>query len=380
MNFDLFNTLKKLLSLPLAGWLRLVGLIFIRKTTSRAVVVFYNGKLGDMVCLTPVLAALKSNYPNQKLIVYARNNFLDVWQNNPNLDEIIGFAGEQESGRFSWLIKQWQRLNSFQITAYYNLMNNFEGGILGLMLAADCHYTVSTELDGRLLRLLYHFYSTNEYKFDCLIKDFYFEWLKKNGLKIEGNLRNQLFFPGDQDEVEDFFSANSLAGQTVISVIISSGKDYKIWPLSYWLELLKRLQNEYQPVFLLFGLKEDENYLEQIKTEIGVNVYLILGKDLEIIPYYLKKSHLFIGVDTGLLYMADALSIPVVDILGPCDDNNQRPENTYRLVTDRAVCRPQCKMLYNAPINKTEVAACFLAIRPEQVFGACRDLLLLVIR
>jgi ADP-heptose:LPS heptosyltransferase len=198
--------------------------------------------------------------------------------------------------------------------------------------------------------------------------------LREAGFSVE-NKSNQLFFFATCPEVEDFFHINSLDDKMIFGAVISSGKDYKVWPKDYWIELIQKINAEYQPIFFIFGLKDEEEYLEQIRQEAGGESYLILGKNLNILPYYLKKCRLFIGVDTGLLYIADALSVPVVDILGPCDDNNQRPENNYRLVTDRRVCRPQCKMLYNGDIDIAEVEICFSAIKPEQVLVACRELI-----
>jgi ADP-heptose:LPS heptosyltransferase len=358
----------------LALSLRFLGRFWLKKKTGRAIVVFYTGKLGDMVCLTSVLEALRNNNQGAKLIVFARSKFLAVWQNNPFIDEKIGFVHEREASSIKWLLKQWRYLSRFEITAYFNLVNNFEGGILGLSLDAAKSYLVTTRLDGRLSRLLYPYYITKDYKFDRSIKEFYFELLREAGFSVS-NKNNKLFFPDSCPEVEDFFRINSLASKIIFGTVISSGKDYKIWPKDHWIRLMQKINAEYQPVFLIFGLEEEREYLEQIRQEVGGESYLILSKNLDILPYYLKKCCLFIGVDTGLLYIADALSIPVVDILGPCDDNNQRPENNYRLVTDRKICRPQCKMLYNADINMEEVKNCFSAITPEQVLNACRELL-----
>src|SRR3990167_9452485 len=47
--------------------------------------------------------------------------------------------------------------------------------------------------------------------------------------------------------------------------------------------------------------------------------------NLEELPAAIKRLSLVIGADTGLIYMADALNVPVVDIAGPCNMNDQRP-------------------------------------------------------
>ncbi|MFA6525934.1 MAG: glycosyltransferase family 9 protein [Candidatus Buchananbacteria bacterium] len=374
MNIHRLDSIRKLFLLPFAHLLRLSGILRHRKKSGRAIAVFYTGKLGDMVCLTPVLEALKENNKDAKLIVFARSKFLAIWKDNPFIDEKIGFINERNAGSLRWLLRQWRLLNKFESVAYFNLVNNFEGGILGLTFKTAHRYLVTTRLDGRLNRLLYPYYSVKDYKFDRSIKEFYFELLGDAGMKV-GNTVNKIYFAGKSAEAEEFFRANSSAGRVVIGSIVSSGKDYKVWPKEYWIELLKKIRAEYQPVILLFGLKEDEADLELIKREVGGDIHLLLGKGLDVLPYYLKKCQLFVSVDTGLLYIADALTVPVVDILGPCDDNNQRPENNYRLVTDRAVCRPQCKMLFNAGIDVAEVKSCFFAITPAQVFAACREFL-----
>lgn len=374
MDIHRLDSIRKLFLLPFAHFLRLSGFFLRRKKSGKAIAVFYTGKLGDMVCLTSVLEALKENNKDAKLIIFARSKFLAIWNNNPFIDERIGFINERNAGSISWIFRQWRLLNKFEAVTYFNLVNNFEGGILGLALQTNRRYSVTTRLDGRLNRLLYQYYSIKDYKFDRSIKEFYFELLSDAGMKA-GNTANRIYFTGESAEADEFFRVNYSVGKIVIGAIVSSGKDYKVWPKEYWIQLLNQLNAEYQPIILLFGLKEDEAYLELIKRDLIGDVYLILGKGLDVLPYFIKKCQLFVSVDTGLLYIADALKVPVVDILGPCDDNNQRPENNYRLVTDRAICRPQCKMLFNVGIDAAEVKECFSAIIPEQVFTACGEFL-----
>jgi ADP-heptose:LPS heptosyltransferase len=374
MPIHYLNSLKKIMLLPVVAVLRLIGQLSFKRKGRQAIVVFYTGKLGDMVCLTPVLQSLKTSRPDTELIIYARGKFLDIWHDDPYIDKAIGYNHESEASSLVWIIREWRRLSCYRIVAYFNLVNNLEGGIFGLTLPAIKHYSVATRLDGKLQRLLYPYYSIKEYKFDRSIKEFYFELLHEAGFGISDR-GNEIYFFGDCPEVEKFISVNCLEGKLIIGAIISSGKDYKVWPKEYWIELIKKLDSKYRPIYIFFGLNEDEKYLEEIQKATGAESYLLLDKSLKVLPYYLRQCKLFVSVDTGLLYIADALRVPVVDILGPCDDNNQRPENNYRLVTNRQVCRPQCKMLYNAGINVSEVEECFASLSPDQVLVACEELL-----
>lgn len=365
---------NRLILLVFADTLGFISLF--RPTTSKkAIVLFFNGKLGDIVCLTPVLRLIKEHYADHELIIYARKGFMAILDNNPYIDQRVGFAGEEESSSFSWILRQWRMLGRYKIAVYMNLVNNYEGGILGVALNAKKRCLVTTKLDGMALRMLYPYFDTYDYKFDKQIKEFYFDILAELGVTITEK-KNELFFSGQAAEAEEFFKTHDLHSRTVIGIAISSGKDYfKIWPAEYWVKLIKLLVIKYEAKVLIFGQSADKQIIDSVIEKVGVNGIVVLDKSLNVLPYYLKKCNLFISVDMGVLYIADAVGVPVIDIIGVCDENTQRPENNYRLVTNREICPAYSKMLASPDANSDEMRHCYESITPNQVFEVCQNIL-----
>jgi ADP-heptose:LPS heptosyltransferase len=88
-------------------------------------------------------------------------------------------------------------------------------------------------------------------------------------------------------------------------------------------------------------------------------------------PALMKKLSLAIGVDTGLIYMADALGVPVIDIAGPCNMKNQRPmgKNSFIVQKKDMVCVP-CSHTFKTPYKcRYNHRKCVTGITVDEVFA-----------
>jgi ADP-heptose:LPS heptosyltransferase len=66
-------------------------IFIIKSKRPYCVIVFHTGKLGDMVCATPIFRAIKQSYPSSKVIVFGNKVNKDIVKYNDNVDhyEII---------------------------------------------------------------------------------------------------------------------------------------------------------------------------------------------------------------------------------------------------------------------------------------------------
>jgi ADP-heptose:LPS heptosyltransferase len=71
--------------------------------------------------------------------------------------------------------------------------------------------------------------------------------------------------------------------------------------------------------------------------------------DLARLPALLARLGAYVGVDSGVTYLADAVGTPVVDLMGPADADDQRPTG-HRAVVLRTVlpCAP-CSHAFSSP-------------------------------
>lgn len=369
--------LKRILLLVVFPVFRFLSLLN-RQKRPQARVIFFSGKLGDLVCLSSIFKNLKHNYPEEKTILVAKSPFVEILANNPFLDQMVVFGSDKEPREFRWLLKQWYFLRKFKISAYFNLNNNFEGNILGLYLLAKERITLSFAHEGLFQKLVNIFYQRDFFHYDMRIKDFYLKMLEKRGAAIIDN-RNQLYFNGPTPaEVEEYFQKESInPNDLVIGVSVTSGKEFKRWPDGHWIKLVQSLIEKYQAKVIFFGTSGEVSKIEEIRKGVARKTFAVINPPLEVLPHYLKKCRLFVSVDMGVNYISDALGVPTINIMGTCDKVTQAPENNCHLVTNPEFCRPFMKTPAEPhyPKFKEEIEKCYQLITPEQVLPVCEKIL-----
>ena len=89
-----------------------------------------------------------------------------------------------------------------------------------------------------------------------------------------------------------------------------------------------------------------------------------------------RNLKLFISVDTGPLYMADAVGVPVVDIAGPADVDELYPlDKRCRIIQKKIYCVP-CAHMFDVPrFCKEGHLRCLREITPQDVFAAAVSLI-----
>jgi len=84
----------------------------------------------------------------------------------------------------------------------------------------------------------------------------------------------------------------------------------------------------------------------------------------------LKKSHLFVGIDSGVMHMASSLDIPTVGIFGPTDPVYTGPQNFRSVVVRKDL---ECSPCYlKEPCSHRR---CLEELDAEAVLRACREVL-----
>lgn len=98
--------------------------------------------------------------------------------------------------------------------------------------------------------------------------------------------------------------------------------------------------------------------------------------DLSDIPALLSELQVYVGVDSGMTYLADAAGIPVVDWMGPADADDQRPTGPHAIVLRPDVSCAPCSHAFQAPYHcHTGTRACITGADPGQLASAALMLL-----
>jgi heptosyltransferase-2 len=152
--------------------------------------------------------------------------------------------------------------------------------------------------------------------------------------------------------------------------VLDSGKKLRLWPIDYYVNLVKLLEPLGYPLGLI-GLKQDELFLPYFKE---LKVLNFIGKTtlLELIAL-LKHSLGVITQDGGTLHLARLAGCKRCALFGPTSPRDFTLENEDELVFwggDGLNCRP----CYNGKYFQHCLHhTCMKQIRPEKVFETLKN-------
>ncbi|MDP3735686.1 MAG: glycosyltransferase family 9 protein [bacterium] len=360
------------------------------KAPLRIVVLPQLTRIGDLVCATPVFRAIKERYPDAHLAVVTTNKVVGIIRNNPRIDEIIiykstellGLVRALRSGNFDW---------SFSLTgtSFGNLI--FFAGLVHNRAKITRSDRTWTERLTDWMASHKLFYTHGTY-----LPRRYLDLLRFIG--IEAPREQQEIFVSTEAgaRAASFLKEHGLDGRhPLIGVSVTAGNKIKEWGDARFADLARELIARYPTGAVVFlGAPRDSARIGALVESLDVQ-HRVLNKNiqhstlntvlniftaatdfsLDELAAFIKRLDLYIGVDTGPIYIAHALSMPLVDITGPVDPWEQPPhDSTSICVMPPAPFYPSSFVL-KRPGSKEAHAHARDAISVEMVAGAAVELL-----
>jgi ADP-heptose:LPS heptosyltransferase len=145
----------------------------------------------------------------------------------------------------------------------------------------------------------------------------------------------------------------------------------KMWPEDHWAALGDMLVTAAGVALIFGGAPGDAPLIRRIMSKMREPAYCAAG-ELTVIQSaaLLKRSRMYVGVDSGPMHIAAFTGTPVTAIFGPTDPRKIGPYGTGHIVLrnetiDCLVCRKRaCREL-----------GCMTGVAPETVFEACVTML-----
>ncbi len=103
-----------------------------------------------------------------------------------------------------------------------------------------------------------------------------------------------------------------------------AGWKAKEWGIENFISLAKKIKDKYNPIFIF---KENLEFLKEKLLQEKIN--FVQAENLEQLFYYIEKSLIFFGNDSGPAHIARALGKPTFTIYGPTNPNYTFPENEF---------------------------------------------------
>jgi len=210
-----------------------------------------------------------------------------------------------------------------------------------------------------------------------MVIETYLQMLGAIGISSK-NISKEVYKSKDADA-----KAKNIIGKSdkpLIGIAVSSGNKLKELGADKIANVINSTLNDINADIVLIGSKQEKKTSDAVLQAVGNRDGIIdaTGKlNLNELPALIERLSLFIGVDSGITYMADALSIPLINISGPADMEDQRPteDNAVIIQKNGLACVP-CSHAFKSPYYcKINTRECINSVSPEEIYHAAKRLL-----
>ncbi|MBF0203239.1 MAG: lipopolysaccharide heptosyltransferase II [Desulfamplus sp.] len=277
--------------------------------------------VGDAIMTTPVIRAIRKNYPDAHITLLAKPWVIPVFDHNPHIDEIMIYQNSTRHTRGIGTLRLARDIRKCRFDIAILMQNAFEAALITFLAAIPIRIGYNT--DGRSLLLNPSIKMDKKLKKRHLI-DYYRGILKGMNLLDDG--RELDLFISDIERKEAAITiAGYGIGQTEKEPLIginpgATGGTAKRWFPHRYAELAKRLSDKFKTKILIFGGTSDEELGNAVNIESGGVCVNLAGKTTLGQAFALiEKCTLFITNDSGLMHAAAALGTNQIAIIGSTD-------------------------------------------------------------
>jgi len=340
----------------------------------KKILIVQMAKLGDMVCTTPMFRAVKERYPNANIFVGGNELNKKLLEYNKDVDGYIVF-----SGNFFSLIKKIkkERFDFACITGpdFLSLSVLYLSGLKSI--------SAPVVVNG------YSPYLTKSYKFLLkfvfVIKHRMGYYAPREYLKLlepidifTSKIKKYLDFSKEADEkIYKFFVKNRLdKNNFIVGISVTAGNKIKEWDIKNFARIINYIKENYDVKIILIGSNADKQKIKILYDLVGDKVVDSSGLfNLDELKSLISKLKLFISVDTGPVYIAEAFDIPTIDIVGPMDEKEQPPLGVMNRIVKVNRNRPELHIMNARVYDKDEALRQVREITTDMVISELDNIL-----
>ncbi|MCM8758105.1 MAG: lipopolysaccharide heptosyltransferase II [Candidatus Omnitrophica bacterium] len=344
--------------------------------------------IGDVLFTTPVVRAIKETYPDCFLGYWCNERVEPILKNNPFIDKIFTFT----RGDLKKIFKKskFEGIKKTVVLFFGIKKQRFD---IAVDFSLDHRYSLTCKFAGIKRRIGFNYKSRGRFLTDKIniegyedkhVVEYYLDILKFLNIDRPKELKLDLFLNKDIKEWSESFIRDLKINRPLIGIAPLGGESWgaqaylKHWPISNYIELIKKLINEYNTKIILFGDENEKVIVDNLEKLLCDKVINLAGRLF--LPEYagiLSKLDILITNDSGNIHIAGALGIKTVSIFGPVDERVYGPyplDERHIVIKKKLACQP-CYKKFKIYDCKYELS-CLKRINPQEVFEAVKRLLI----
>jgi heptosyltransferase II len=326
--------------------------------------------VGDAVMSTPLLQAVRKNFPHAHITLLAKPWVAPVYANNPYINHVLGYdaAGRHRGLAGKFRLTRDLRKHDFDLALL--LQNAFEAALIAWLAGIPARMGYDTDARKMMLTHPVHRYPFLKRRHQI---DYYLEILKGAGLAANSSEMEIFISDAERCQAIQRISVSRRSDRPCV-IGINPGAAFgtaKRWFADRFAELCNRLKSVPDACFLIFGGPGEEELGKQIAGSVGDACINLCGKtSLREAIALIDQCRLFITNDSGLMHVAAALHVPQIAIFGSTDHTTTSPRSPLSHILRMPVACSPC-MKPDCPIDHR----CMDAISVDHVLDLALELL-----
>jgi ADP-heptose:LPS heptosyltransferase len=345
----------------------------------RSVIVMPASRLGDMICATPIFHAIKKAYPQCRVVVAGLASCSTIHEHNSDVDEYITINPNR-------LYDNVSLFRASNADAAIITSPGFDA-IAAFFLAAIPTIIAPKVVNGfspyqtKSYRLMTPLVTTIEHRMKYYAPREYLRMLEPIGIYTDDTTKHVAFSATAKQKVMahlDRYGFRSDA-DVIVGISVSAGNKIKEWPSDRFVELANILSSKHGAAIVFIGGAGDKELVNNTIQRLGKTVRYIDTTGMysvDELKALMSCMDMFISVDTGPIYIAEALGVPTVDITGPIDEKEQPPiGRLHKVVHIKNRKGPELFVMNARTYNATEARRQVEEITVDSVIKAVEEIL-----
>ncbi|MBI4768122.1 MAG: lipopolysaccharide heptosyltransferase II [Deltaproteobacteria bacterium] len=340
------------------------------KNNIRTILIRGANWVGDALMTTPVVEAIRHNFPEARISLLVVPWVMDLFTHNPHSDEVIPYfrEGRHKGLRGKRVLLKEIKGRKFDLSIL--LQNAFEAALLAWGARIPRRAGYNTDWRGWLLT---HAVPLRpEYK---KVHQTQYYLAMARGLGLEAPDTDMFLQVPDEytTYIHSRLKRYGYEGRPLI--VLAPGATYgsaKMWPGERYSLLATELARYCGAGLIILGSVQEKGVGDGIVRGVGQEMAVNLSGATSLLEAaaWIKQATLVISNDSGLMHMAAALSKPQLAIFGPTNRITTGPRNRKaHIIYHETACAPCLKV--RCPTDHK----CMASITVEEIFeAACRML------
>lgn len=338
-------------------------------TDPKTILIIQPAKLGDMVCTTPMFRAVKKRYPNSRLIVAGNKINGELLMHNTDVDQYVELLSEVEmnANQFRSCAPDFACITapSFDLLAALCLA--------GIKSVAVPRIVGWSPYETKAYKVLRQFAIQIPHTMGNYAPREYLKLLEPIGVHETDTGKHLGFSEEARNSAQAFFKDVAFP----VGVSITAGNKIKEWGIEKWQGLISKMIENTDAAIFLLGAEADRVQIEGVIAKLAQDrIKPLIGLSLDDLKAHVAGLRMFVSVDTGPIYIAEAFGVPTVDITGPIDEKEQPPMGPlHKVVIPPDRKQPELFVMNARVYDKTEARRQVDSITVEQVLTTVQELI-----